>query len=130
MALSDEKYILLTTFKRDGSAVASPVWVVAIDDRRVGFSTSSKSGKVKRLSHTPRVTVQPCTMRGEPKPATAAAEATARIVHGQEYDAIKEKVLAKYGIMTTITKVLGTVGGILKGKRIPYADVGVEITLA
>ena len=37
--------------------------------------------------------------------------------------------MAKYGFMTKITKVLGTLGGIVKRNRIPYADRGVVVTL-
>jgi hypothetical protein len=37
--------------------------------------------------------------------------------------------VAKYGAMTKVTKFLGTVVGVLRGKRIPYGDRGVVITL-
>jgi len=43
---------------------------------------------------------------------------------------IRERVIAKYGFMTKITKALGTVAGIARGKRIPYGDIGVIITPA
>jgi PPOX class probable F420-dependent enzyme len=130
VALGDEKYILLTTFRRSGDPVATPVWAVPLDDGKIGFWTSSESGKAKRLAHTGRVTVQPCDARGRPKAGTQPVEATARIVAGPEFDAIRQKVVAKYGVMTKFTKLLGTVGGILKRKRIPYGDRGVIITPA
>src|SRR5579862_9172454 len=97
MALSDEKYMLLTTFRRDGTPVSSPVWVVPLDGPKVGFWTSSGSGKAKRLAHTARVTVQPCDGRGRVKPGTSPIEATARLVSGAEFEAIRERVVAKYG---------------------------------
>jgi PPOX class probable F420-dependent enzyme len=59
VALGDEKYMRLTTFRRDGRPVATPVWVVKLDGDRIGFWTSSGSGKAKRLAHTARVTVAP-----------------------------------------------------------------------
>lgn len=130
MALHDEKYMLLTTFRRDGTPVATPVWVVGLDGEAVGFWTSSGSGKAKRLAHTERVTVQPCDARGRIKEGTGAIDATARLVTGDELDAIRERVVAKYGAMTKLTKVLGTVGGILRRKRIPYGDRGVVVTPA
>ena len=130
MALGDEKYILLTTFRRDGTPVATPVWVVALGDQTFGFWTSSGSGKAKRLGHTPRVTVQPCDARGRVRSGTMAIEATARVVSGSEVEAIRARVIAKYGFMTKITKALGTLAGIVKGKRIPYGDVGVVLTPA
>jgi len=128
MALDDEKYILLTTFRRDGTPVATPVWVVGLDGGRLGFWTSSGSGKAKRLAHTERVTVSPCDARGRVKANAGVVDATARLVTGSELEEIRQRVVAKYGVMTKFTKLLGTLIGILRGKRIPYGDRGVVIT--
>lgn len=129
MALADEKYLLLTTYKRDGKAVPTAVWAVPLDDGSIGFWTSSGSGKAKRLAHTTKVTVQPCDARGKVKEGTTPTPGTARLVTGPELEGIRAKVVSKYGIMTKITKLLGTIGGIIKRKRIPYGDRGVVITL-
>jgi PPOX class probable F420-dependent enzyme len=128
MPLSDEKYMLLTTFRRDGTPVATPVWVVPLDDRSVGFWTSSGSGKAKRLAHTQRVTVQPSDGRGRVKAGSTPIDATARLVTGDELEAIRSKVIAKYGVTTKIAKFLGSLIGTLRGKRIPYGDRGVIVT--
>src|SRR5579871_5912601 len=101
---ADEQYVLFTTYKRDGTAVSTPVWWVALEDGSFGFWTSSTSGKAKRLAHTARVTVQPCNMRGVVKPGSSPEEATARIVSGAELDGIRQRVVAKYGFMTKVTK--------------------------
>jgi PPOX class probable F420-dependent enzyme len=129
MALSDEKYVLLTTFKRDGSPVATPVWIVGLDDGTYGFWTSSGSGKAKRLSHTERVTVQASDARGRVKAGSEPINATARLITGPDMVELQGKIKAKYGIMTSIAKALGQIGGTLKGHRIPYGDRGVVITL-
>ena len=128
MSLGDEKYILLTTFKRDGSPVATPVWSVPLDGGEFGFWTSSGSGKAKRLTHTSRVLAQPCDARGKVRTGTEPSEATARLVSGDELDEIRRKIEQKYGFMTKITKALGTLGGIVKRNRIPYGDRGVVVT--
>jgi PPOX class probable F420-dependent enzyme len=128
VALADEKYILLTTFRRDGTPVATPVWVVKLDDERFGFWTSSGSGKAKRLAHTERVTVAACDARGRVRTGATPVEATARVVTGSEFDTIRERIVAKYGVMTKFTKLLGTLAGVLRGKRIPYGDRGVVVT--
>jgi uncharacterized protein len=130
MTLGDEKYLRLTTFRRNGDPVATPVWAVALDGGEVGFYTSSGSGKVKRLAHTARVLVQPSDNRGKPRAGTSELQATARLVTGPELEEIRRRVVAKYGFMTKVTKVLAKIGGIVKRKQRPYADRGVVITLA
>ena len=106
------------------------MWAVKLDDDRIGFWTSSGSGKAKRLAHTARVTVEPSDARGRAKPGTEPVDATARLVTGAEFEEIRNRVVAKYGVMTKFTKLLATVFGTLRGKRIPYGDRGVVITLA
>lgn len=129
MALSDEKYIRFTTFKKDGTEVATATWVVPLDDGKVGFYTSSTSGKVKRLKNNADVIVQPSDARGRPKAGTTPTPATAVVVEGAERDAIYDKVVAKYGFMTKVTRFLAKVGAFFKRKDQPYADRGVVVTL-
>jgi PPOX class probable F420-dependent enzyme len=130
MALSDERYILVTTYKRDGTPVSTPTWAVPLDGGRLGFWTSSGSGKAKRLARNGKVLVQPCNQRGKVRAGTSPVEGSAVLVEdGPELEAIRAKVKAKYGVMTTISKVLGDVAGIVKRKRIPYGDRGVVVTL-
>jgi len=57
------KYLSLTTFKRDGTAVATPVWFVA-DNGRLLVVTDAKSFKVKRIRRNPSVTVARCSASG------------------------------------------------------------------
>jgi uncharacterized protein len=128
MALENEKYILLTTFRRDGTPVATPVWIVSLGGGKFGFTTSSGSGKAKRLAHTSHVIIQPSDARGRTKKGSSATDATALIVTGADHDAIMSKVKAKYGFVTHITRFLGFIGGLIKRKRIPYGDLGVVIT--
>ena len=130
MTLGDEKYLRLTTFRRNGDPISTAVWAVGLDGGEVGFYTSSGSGKVKRLAHTSRVLVQPSDSRGKPRGGTSEVEATARLVTGPELDEIRRRVVAKYGFMTKVTKVLAKLGGLVMRKQLPYADRGVVITLA
>jgi DNA transposition AAA+ family ATPase len=98
VALADEKYMLLTTFRRDGTPVSTPV--------------------------------QPSDGRGRVKAGTTPVEGTARLVSDGELDAIRERVKAKYGFQTKLTKALATIWGTARGKRIPYGDRGVVISVA
>ena len=128
MSLADEKYLALTTYKRDGTPVTTPVWAAALDGGKIGFWTSSASGKAKRLAHTSKVTIQPCDARGRVKAGTSPTDATAVVVTGAELDAIRTQIVAKYGFMTKFTKFLNSIGAFLKRKRQPYGDRGVVIT--
>ena len=128
--LSDEKYVLFTTYRRNGTPVKTPVWMVGLDHRSMGFYTSSQSGKAKRLAHTDRIILQPCDARGRIKAGSVPVNGIARLVEGPELDEIRSRVVAKYGFATKIAKGIGITGGLLKGKRMPYGDRGVVVTLA
>ena len=63
LGLADERFVSLTTFRRSGEAVSTPVWIAADGDHLVVY-TPAASGKVKRLRHTARVELRPCDRRG------------------------------------------------------------------
>ena len=130
MNLADEKYLLFTTFRRSGAAVATAVWAVPVGGGSLGFWTSSGSGKAKRLANSDRALVQPCDSRGRVKAGSSAVECTARMATPAELTDIGTKITAKYGFMTKLTKVFALVGGLVKRKRVPYGDVGVVVTPA
>lgn len=128
MNLADEKYMAFTTYRKNGVAVTSPVWVVPVDGGKVGFWTSSASGKAKRLAHTAKITMQPSDVRGRVKPGSVAVTGTAVLSTGPELAELSPKLKKKYGVMVPISKLFNTVGHIGKGS-FPYADRAVIITL-
>ncbi|HEY1824756.1 MAG TPA: PPOX class F420-dependent oxidoreductase [Acidimicrobiales bacterium] len=128
MAISDEKYMLLTTFRKDGTPVSSPVWVVPLEGATFGFATSSASGKAKRLARTARVTVQASDMRGRVAKGSEVIDAQAEIVSGSQYETIKAKVKDKYGYMVTLSRTLGAIAATIRRKPMPYGDIGIVIT--
>ena len=79
--LSRHWAVLLTTFRRDGTAVATPVSLAVAGDR--GYIRSpGNAGKVKRLRRNAQVELAPCTPRG--RPTGPAMRAVARPLHGEE----------------------------------------------
>ncbi|MET8678915.1 PPOX class F420-dependent oxidoreductase [Streptomyces sp. NPDC004647] len=64
--------ILLTTRKRDGSTVGTPVHI-AVDGDHAYIRTFAKSGKAKRMRNFPEVEVAPSTRRGKPTGPTLKA---------------------------------------------------------
>jgi PPOX class probable F420-dependent enzyme len=72
---------ILTSFRRNGMGVGSPVGTV--DSRgKLYFMTPANTWKVKRLAHNPRVTIAPGTYKGEA--LGPAIEGTARRLSGKE----------------------------------------------
>jgi PPOX class probable F420-dependent enzyme len=75
----DSRYIALTTYRRDGRAVTTPVWAVSLDGMIYVF-TASSTGKAKRVRATGRVRFAPCSMNGRGI-LGAWREGTGRVVH-------------------------------------------------
>lgn len=100
-AITDEKYVSLTTYKKDGAAKALPVWIADFGDGTIGFTTSSGSYKVKRIGNDPRVTLQPSNARGEVKDGTEPVSGTATVVTGPDFEPYRAKVKEKYGFFYT-----------------------------
>jgi len=74
-AVKDAKTVLLTTYKRDGTAVETPV-SIAFDGERAFFRSYDKAWKTKRLRRNPLVEVAPSTLRGKPTGPPVTARAT------------------------------------------------------
>ena len=78
-ALTRSKIALLTTYKRDGTAVSTPVSVV-VDGEVAYIRTYSHTGKAKRLRRNNTLLAAPATLRG--KPLGPAIRCTAELLHG------------------------------------------------
>ena len=95
-ALGQAKYISLTTFRKDGTPVATPVWLVR-DGDALRVITQSNSGKAKRLRNDARVLVAPCDARGRLK--GPQVEATATLEDEDETAQTARLVEARYGLL-------------------------------
>ena len=64
--LTRNKYISLKTFKRDGTAISTPVWFVFDDsEHHIFMTTAKKASKLKRLRHTDKIEFAFCNARGK-----------------------------------------------------------------
>ena len=64
-SLAKERYLSITTFRRDGSPASTPVWVVSDDPHRLLIATGAETWKVRRIKRDPHVRVAGCTARGK-----------------------------------------------------------------
>ncbi|MBK9740627.1 MAG: PPOX class F420-dependent oxidoreductase [Actinobacteria bacterium] len=120
--LGTGKYISVTTFKKDGTAVATPVWLVQRRGELLVL-TQAASGKAKRLRNNPRVLVAPCDARGTLKGAMVGG--TARLQDEIETHLTASMIQHRYGFMGRVFSWLadarnGNAGG---------DHVGITITL-
>lgn len=98
-ALPHSTYVSLTTFRRTGVPVSTPVWA-APDGETLVVWTRADSGKVKRLRHTPRVTVAPCDVRG--RTTGAAVDGLAEFVPGTGRAQAIAALRRTYGLKFTL----------------------------
>jgi uncharacterized protein len=70
-AIERAQYLSLTTFRRSGAPVMTPVWFARVG-QALYVITDNDTGKVKRIRHDPAVRVAPSTAKGEPTGVTIA----------------------------------------------------------
>ncbi len=91
--IQGQKYISLQTFRKNGAAVATPVWF-GEQDGKLFVMTRSDMGKSKRVRNNPQVRVAPCTIRG--KVIGPEFAATARILPPEEHARARQTINRKY----------------------------------
>lgn len=94
-----QKYISLTTFRKSGVGVPTPVWF-GEEDGKLYVMTISKMGKTKRIRNNPNVKVAPCTIRG--KVIGPEFEATARLLPLDDHKRARKTITRKY-LMALLT---------------------------
>jgi uncharacterized protein len=105
---SNEKYIVLETYRRNGNPVRTPVWFVE-DNRTIYVRTGAKSGKVKRLRRNPSLKLATSNGRGNPKGQWI--DATAAFANDQERLAAYDRLKQKYGLQWKMVNLLHRIQG-------------------
>jgi PPOX class probable F420-dependent enzyme len=119
--LKEERYISLTTFKRDGTPVATPVWVVGQNGHLL-VHTAAGSWKVKRIRRDSHVQVAPCSATG--KVRAEGVDGEARIL--PDTALVEELEARKYGVMYRAVRVFSAIGRALRRQPVPES-VTIEI---
>ncbi|MFF7389140.1 PPOX class F420-dependent oxidoreductase [Streptomyces scabiei] len=120
-ALGAGKYLLVTTYRKNGTTVPTPVWVVR-DGDALGVWTVADSWKVKRIRNRADVLVGPCDVRGNPTGDSVPARA--EILDAAGSAAYRGLIARKYGILGRLT-LLGS-----RLRRGADGTIGIRITLA
>ncbi|MCG7526230.1 PPOX class F420-dependent oxidoreductase [Streptomyces sp. OfavH-34-F] len=89
------EYVSLTTYRKDGTPVATPVWAAAEGGELLVW-TRTDSWKVKRLRHDSRVRVAVCDVRGRVAEGAATASGTGRLLDEKGTAAVRRAIGRKY----------------------------------
>ncbi len=122
--LARTPFVLLTTFRRDGTPVPTPVWVV----RNLGellVWTNPQAGKVKRIRANGRAELAPCTRRG--KPLGRSVPATGRVLGPDEIGTVLPALVGKYGLQARMTQLPHQLAALLGRPPVPVG--GLALTL-
>ncbi len=114
------KYLLLTSFRKNGTPVATPVWVVR-DGDALGVWSAADAWKVKRIRARADVLVGPCDLRGNP--TGDQIPATAEICDAATTARYRQLLARKYGIVGRLS-LFGS-----RLRRGADGTVGIRVTL-
>jgi uncharacterized protein len=125
-ALLPGRYLSVTSFKRDGTGIATPVWAVSDGTRLFAF-TDLNSAKVKRIRHNPHVEVASCWVSGKlrRKPVSARAEV---LTDTADLERVRELLLARYKISYRVVMLFYRLGRRMRSKQAVADGAALAIT--
>ena len=121
------RYLSVTSFKRDGTGVATPVWAVS-DGRRLFALTDLRSAKVRRIRHNPHVLVAPCRAGGKLRSEPIAAHAEV-LSAGPDLERAQALLLEHYPISYRLVMLVYRLGRRLRGERSLADGAALAITV-
>jgi uncharacterized protein len=119
--IGHSKYVSLTTYRKDGTGVATPVWHVENDGELLVVSEAG-AWKVKRIRNNSHVVVTVCSLRGRVVPGAPSAEGTARLLDAAETETGRTLLARKY----VLSRVGNWFARILRLRRAPL--IGIAVT--
>lgn len=108
------RYLSVTSFKRDGTGVATPVWAVSDGSRLFAF-TDLHSGKVRRIRHNPSVVVAPCWVNGKLRGRPVAAHAEV-LTDESDFERVQKLLLDRFEISYRVVMLFRRLGRRLRRK--------------
>jgi PPOX class probable F420-dependent enzyme len=119
------KFLSITSYRRDGSGVATPVWFVT-EGGRFLVMTDEHSGKVKRIRRNPFVRIAECSARGRPR--TEPVPAHAEILPPSETERVKRLIARRYRVDLLFVRPVRALQALFRPKKRHEETVIVAIT--
>jgi PPOX class probable F420-dependent enzyme len=115
------KYVSLTSYRKDGTPVATPVWYV-VNGAEMVIISDADAWKVKRIRKNSHVVVTVCGIRGGIEPGAPSAEGTARLLDEAQTQSGRKLLARKY----FMSRIGNWFARILRLKQRPL--VGIAVT--
>ena len=126
--LDTAKYVSFVTYKKDGSPVATPVWVVPFEGG-YAFTTEPNAFKVKRLRNDARATLTVCNMRGAIAEGATVHTGAAVVLNESNAQRVDALIRRKYFIGYRMIGVFALLKKIA-GKGSTAGDAAIKVTLS
>ena len=115
------KYVSLTTYRKDGTGVATPVWHV-MNGAELFIVSDAEAWKVKRIRNNSHVVVTVCGIRGKIAPGAPSAEGTGRLLDEADTEIGRTLLARKY----VVSRIGNWFTKILHMRRRPV--IGIAVT--
>ncbi|ONI78334.1 hypothetical protein BWI15_02335 [Kribbella sp. ALI-6-A] len=112
--------VLLTTYRKNGTPVSTPVGGV-VDDGKLYILSYPNTGKLKRLHNDARAVVAPCNSAGTVPAGAASLEGTGRVLDRAE-------TKHAYQLMARKTPLARLARAWYALRRKPDPWIGIEVT--
>lgn len=126
--LDQARYVSFTSYKKDGTAVSLPVWVVSFEGG-YAFTTDAGAFKVKRVRNNPNVTLRVCSVKGSVKPGTAEFRGTAEYVDEATAARIDRAIRRKYWLAYRTFISPSNLWARIRGKAETAVPAAIKVTL-
>lgn len=125
--IDNARYVSFVSYKKDGSPIATPVWIVPFDGG-YAFTTEPEAYKIRRIRNDARATLAICDMRGK-VPSDAKVYLGSAVILGPEETAqVQNLINSKYWIGNKLLTVMSVAKKML-GKGNKAGDAAIKVTL-
>ena len=121
------RYLSVTSFKRDGTGVATPVWFVS-DGRRLFALTDLHSAKILRMRRDPHVLVASCRVDGKPRAEPVPAHVEV-LIATSELERVRKLLIERYKISYRLVMLIYGIGRRLRGHGSVAEGAALAITV-
>ena len=126
--IENARYVSFVTYKKNGSPVATPVWVVPFEGG-YAFTTDPDAFKVKRVVNNPNVTLRVCSVRGKVAPGVTEFRGTAEYVDAATADRVNRAIRRKYWLAYRLLITPSNLWSRLRGGSAAAGHAAIKVTL-